>query len=76
MLRRKQAPNVIIPCFPCMLILLLYIVCLSDSKQILFTVLVFFFPSFFLSRGHSVVCFTQSRVGTQEIYIIVFKCWC
>lgn len=69
MLPRKQAPNVIIPCFPCMLILLLYIVCLSDSKQILFTVLFFFF----LSRGHNVVCFTQSRVGTQEIYIIMFE---
>lgn len=62
MLPRKQAPNVIIPCFPCMLILLLYIVCLSDSEQILFTALVFF-SFFFLSRGHSVVCFHGESCG-------------
>lgn len=59
MLMCKQAPNVIIPCFRCMLILLLNIVCLSDSKQICFRLLVNVFSK-------DTMLFVFSRVVEQH----------
>ncbi len=64
----NQEPNVIIPRFRCMLILLLRIVCLSYSKQLWFKLLVSG-----VSKGLHAVCFLSNNIRDLYYYCITFK---